>query len=66
MNYINIIENYLNKKAKINYLDKQLGDVEVTESDSTALSEFILYKPNTPVEEGIKNFIDWYRNFYNL
>ena len=44
----------------------QPGDVPDTYADVDALVEDVDYKPTTPIEEGIKNFIDWYREFYGV
>jgi len=44
----------------------QPGDVPSTYADTTHLQNDVGYKPNTPIKEGIKNFIEWYREFYNV
>ena len=64
MKYISVIEKCLNKKAKINFLPMQMGDVKATYADTSSLESWIQYKPNTPIEEGVKNFVDWYLDFY--
>ncbi len=66
MKFINVIENELGKKAIKIFEPMQMGDVKSTYSDTTKLNEWINYKPNTLLEEGIKNFIDWYKSFYKL
>ena len=66
MEYIEAIEDELGIKAKKLLLPMQQGDVAATESDSTKLEEWINFKPNTPIREGIKKFIKWYRDFYNV
>ena len=63
--YINAIENNLGKKAEIILDDMQPGDVEATFADTTYLQEYINYRPNTSIEQGIKKFIDWYMAYYN-
>ena len=40
------------------------GDVIATKADTSALEEWINFKPNTSVEQGISNFINWYKSFY--
>ncbi len=65
MDYIKAIENCLNKKAKINFLPMQLGDVKATHSDTSLLEQWIDYKPKTLIHDGVKKFINWYRDFYN-
>ena len=44
----------------------QPGDVPATYADVTDLIEDLGYKPATPIEEGINNFVKWYREFYNV
>lgn len=62
--YIDIIEEYLGKKAIRNMMPMQLGDVAATEADLTAIKAERGYNPQTSVREGVKNFLDWYLNFY--
>ncbi len=62
--FLRMIEKILNKKAKINSLPMQLGDVHKTHASITALSKKINYKPRTKVHEGIKQFIQWYINYF--
>ena len=62
--YINAIENSLNMKAKKEFLPMQPGDVASTFSDCTSLESFINYKPNTPIKKGVREFIKWYKTFY--
>ncbi len=64
MDYISAIENALNIQAKKNFLPMQLGDVQSTSADTSELNEWINFKPNTPVNEGVANFVNWYQNFY--
>ena len=66
MEYINSIEKAIGKKAKINFKPMQMGDVQCTSADTKALEDFINFKPNTSIDEGISKFVDWYQNFYNL
>ncbi|WP_025209442.1 NAD-dependent epimerase [Hippea sp. KM1] len=64
--FIDIIEKELGRKAKKNLLPMQPGDVESTYADVSALIDDLGYKPYTPPEIGIKNFIQWYRSFYGV
>ncbi len=64
--YIEVLENCLGKKAERNLLPLQAGDVPDTYADVEALVQDVDYKPNTSVEEGISNFVNWYREFYNV
>jgi UDP-glucuronate 4-epimerase len=64
MEYIYAIENNLGKKAIINFLPLQQGDVPDTHADTKDLFKQFNYKPSTSVLEGIANFISWYKNYY--
>ena len=64
MDFIKVIENKLGTKAKINFMPKQLGDVEKTESDCSKITSLVNYKPKVSIEDGISNFIDWYKEYY--
>jgi UDP-glucuronate 4-epimerase len=66
MEYISAIEKTLGKKAKKEFLPMQPGDVPRTEADVTDLVKDIRYKPTTKVEEGIRKFIEWYKEFYSI
>ncbi|PQL92657.1 NAD-dependent epimerase [Apibacter adventoris] len=66
MSFVETIEEELGKKAKINLLPIQPGDVPATYADVTDLIENLNYQPQTSVREGIKNFIDWYKEFYSI
>jgi UDP-glucuronate 4-epimerase len=44
----------------------QPGDVLATSADTTALYNAIGFKPQTGVDEGVRRFVDWYRNFYSV
>ena len=66
MRYIEVIEKELDTKADINFLPKQLGDVIKSEADSSSLEKFISFKPATTIEHGIKQFINWYKEYYRI
>ena len=65
MDFINLIEIKLNKKAKIKYLNLQKGDVPKTLSDTTNLDNLIGKRKKTDIKVGINNFVDWYLQYYN-
>ena len=44
----------------------QMGDVKETWSDTTLLKKLINYVPNTDINVGVKNFVDWYKKYYSL
>ena len=64
MEYINAVEKALNKKAILNMLPLQPGDVIETYADVEDLIQNFGYKPSTSIEEGVENFINWYINYY--
>jgi UDP-glucuronate 4-epimerase len=66
MVYIEAIESCLGMLASKVFLTMQPGDVPVTEADTAALEAWIGFKPNTPVQIGVSNFINWYRDFYDV
>ncbi|KGD78235.1 NAD-dependent epimerase [Pantoea vagans] len=66
MNYIEAIEKALGITAKKNLMPMQPGDVLETSADTEALYKAIGFKPQTGVEEGVKNFVEWYRDFYRV
>lgn len=63
--YIEVIEEVVGKKAIYNYMPMQPGDVPATYADVEDLVRDVGFKPGTTIEEGIKNFVDWYRDYYN-
>lgn len=66
MDYIHILEDKIGKKAELNMLPMQPGDVPETYADVDDLARDAGYRPNMPIETGIERFVDWYRNFYNV
>lgn len=64
--YIEVIEEVVGKKAIYNYMPMQPGDVPATEADVDDLIQDVGFKPDTTIEVGIKNFVDWYRDYYNV
>ena len=65
MDFISTIEEILGLKAKKEFLDMQPGDVASTSADTELLENWIGFKPRTSVKEGIKKFVDWYKDFYH-
>ncbi len=63
LNFINVIEESLHLKAKINYLGMQPGDVEKTWSNINLLKKLTGFEPKTSIENGVKLFVDWYLNY---
>ena len=64
MEYIDALEKALSKKAKINFMPLQPGDVPDTFANVDNLKNDFNYKPATSVEHGVQNFIEWYKNYY--
>jgi UDP-glucuronate 4-epimerase len=65
MRYIQLIEENVGKKAKVNLLPLQPGDVPDTCADVEDLMNDVGYRPTTPVETGVRNFVAWYREYYH-
>ncbi|MBN2654309.1 MAG: NAD-dependent epimerase [Nitrospirae bacterium] len=66
MRYIEVLEECLGKKAQKNMLPMQPGDVPATYADLDDLTRDVGFKPATPIEKGIKNFVEWYRGYYKV
>jgi UDP-glucuronate 4-epimerase len=66
LRYIEVLEHCLGRKAQMNLLPLQPGDVPDTLADVSALTRDVGYCAGTPVEEGVKLFVEWYRSYYNL
>ena len=64
MTYIKIIEKNLQKKAKKIFMPMQPGDVSFTHASLKQLKKLIKYQPKTKLEDGIRNFLDWYQEYY--
>jgi len=64
MRYIEVLEQRLGRKAKLDLLPMQDGDVPATCADVTALARDFGYRPNTTVEEGVGCFVEWYLDYY--
>tara|TARA_R110000782_G_scaffold137977_5_gene230437 strand:+ start:4444 stop:5451 length:1008 start_codon:yes stop_codon:yes gene_type:complete len=66
MYFIELIEKNINKKAEINYLPLQPGDVPATYADVDTLINNVGYSPSTSIETGIENFINWYKEYHKI
>ena len=64
MDYIDALEKALEKKAKINFLPLQIGDVPDTYANVDNLIKKFNYKPSTSVIQGISYFVKWYKEYY--
>jgi UDP-glucuronate 4-epimerase len=64
MRYIEVLEECLGRKAQKNMLPLQLGDVPETSANIDDLVADVGYRPATPVEEGVRRFVEWYLEYY--
>ena len=65
LDFIKEIEKVLGKKAKRNYMPLQKGDVKQTLSNTSLLNKITNYNPKTNFKTGIRNFLDWYLEYYS-
>ena len=66
MRYIEVLEDCLGRKAEKNLLPLQQGDVPDTWADVEDLVTDVGYRPSTPVEQGVRSFVDWYLEYYKV
>jgi UDP-glucuronate 4-epimerase len=66
LDYIALIEKEVGRKAILELVPAQPGDVPETYADVEALSKAIGFEPSTPIEEGIRRFVAWYRDYYGV
>jgi len=64
--YIEVLEDCLGMKAKRELLPMQPGDVPETSADVADLADHVGFRPEVTVETGVRRFVDWYRDFYNV
>ena len=64
LDFIDEIEACLGKKAVRNYLPMQPGDVQATWADAGLLEALTGYRPQTGIREGVADFVDWFRDYY--
>ena len=64
--FIDTIENILNKKAIRNYMPMQMGDVPATWADNSLLKQLTGFCPKTDFKDGVVDFVNWYRKYYNV
>ncbi|MBW1897358.1 MAG: GDP-mannose 4,6-dehydratase, partial [Deltaproteobacteria bacterium] len=66
MEFIHILEEELGQRAEKNMMPMQPGDVAETAADIRKSKEMLGFAPKTPLREGIKKFVEWYRDYYRL
>lgn len=64
MRYIEVLEQRLGRKARIDFLPMQAGDVPATSADVSALETDFSYRPRVTVEQGVARFVEWYKDYY--
>lgn len=64
--FISTLEEALGKKAVLNYMEMQAGDVVATEADVDDLAADVGFAPNTPLNVGLERFVAWYREYYRV
>jgi len=64
--FIEVLETALGRKAKTNLLAMQPGDVPATYADVDDLGRAVGFRPSTPLEEGIRRYVAWYREYYEM
>jgi UDP-glucuronate 4-epimerase len=64
MTYIETLEGNLGREAIKNFLPLQQGDVPASDADTSQLKSATGFAPSTPVREGIRRFVEWYRSYY--
>lgn len=66
LRFIEVLEDALGKKAELNMLPMQSGDVPATAADIEALARDTGFRPYTSIEDGLARFVEWYREFYGV
>ena len=64
LRFIEVMEQALGREAIKEFQPMQPGDVVATAAKTTALEEWVGFRPSTPIETGVQRFADWYRSFY--
>jgi len=64
IDFVKLIEKYCSKKAKINFMPPQPGDVLKTSANTAKAKKLIGFKPKVKLEDGLKKFIEWYKKYY--
>jgi UDP-glucuronate 4-epimerase len=66
LRFIGLLEEHLGVKAQMNFLPLQPGDVPDTLADCSDLEREVGYRPSTPIDEGVRRFVAWYRGYYPI
>jgi UDP-glucuronate 4-epimerase len=62
--FIDHVERAVGKPSRRNYMDMQPGDIERTVASAELLERLTGFRPATPIADGVKAFVDWYRQYY--
>ena len=66
MSFIGVLENVLGKKAQINMLPMQPGDVPATAADVLAIQQWSGFQPKIGIQVGVAKFADWFMDYYDM
>ncbi len=66
LEFVEILEEALGKKANKELVGFQAGDVFSTQADTTALESFLDFKPSIPLKQGLAEFVKWYKSYYGV
>ena len=66
LDFIAMLENALGKTSQMEFLPMQPGDVKATYADTSALENWVGFKPRTELKVGVQKFADWYRAYYKM
>ena len=66
LTYISLIEKHVGRKARMDLLPMQPGDVRSTMADVSELQQAVGFRPRTPVDEGVARFVEWYKEYYGV
>lgn len=66
LDFVDTLEEVLGVEANKEFIEFQPGDVFKTQADASALQRFTDYKPETKLKDGLKKFVDWYREYYKI
>jgi len=66
LEFVEILESALGKKANKELVGFQAGDVFSTEADTTTLEKFINFKPSISLQQGLAHFVEWYKGYYGV
>jgi UDP-glucuronate 4-epimerase len=66
MDFVAAIEAATGLRAQCNFMDMQQGDVPLTFADTALLSRLTGFRPKTPLKDGVKSFVGWYREYFGV